>query len=291
MDYFREWAGEIATSYLQAGAMPTHTLSKIAQQEDLTPHHIEVLAAEANKEIHRQKFAGVEEKYFAADFPLADAREAIRSLQADGGKEKIAMEMPEPSFKSRGADPFDLFGIKEEPLDKTAHLRHELKGAYEKCAQLDQKLRDHLEMTKAAALAAETTFIKQARQYVVGGVGTSAERLRSLGRLDQFLKSASMECARPLLAKVAYVLGREGLIEPQSVKPVCDYFLAKTADMKAPAELISEWLPAQIVNGNHPLYITLKTFRDQNEALELGQDRHKLVEDRLQILKQKVRAL
>ena len=104
ISYFREWAGEIASSYLNSGVAPTDSLAKIASAEELTPHHIEVLACEANKEIHKHKYAAAQDKYFAADFPLADAKSVISQLQADGGEVKVSAELPAPVVQKQELD-------------------------------------------------------------------------------------------------------------------------------------------------------------------------------------------
>jgi len=290
MDYFREWAGEIANSYLSGGVNPTQTLCKIASQEELTPHQIEVLAAETNKEIHRIKYASAKDKYFAADFPLANAKEAISSLQADGGSVKVASAMPAPAVKDAGPTVFDMFKVKPEPIDKTASVRHQLKVASIRGELLEQKASDKLTLSKYASEAAENAFIKQARQVVLGGTNSS-ERLKLLGAVSHFAKSAGLSRAgKKPLAKLAYVLGREGLLEPLHAELATGHFL-KAADLKAPEEMISPWLNSRVVNGNHPLYITLKTLSDrQNEVEELS-GQGKLIEDRLKIVRQKVRAL
>lgn len=290
MDHFREWAGGIASQFLKDGTLPTEALCKTAQAEDLTPDNINVLAAEINKEIHRQKFASMKDKYFAADFPLADAGEAIKRLQADGGSQKIASAMPEPVIRKPEADPFEAFGVKPEPQDKTASLKHELRHATQKCELIQSKLMDKIAVLKLQHESTAQTFTKQASQFIHQTAWSQTERLKALDSLHQFIKAAGMNFAAPLLQQVTERLGHSGYLSASQIKEASAE-LQKTADMKAPESLISPNLPAQIVNGNHPLYITLKTFRDQHNALTLNEDRLKLVQDKLRILKQKVRAL
>jgi hypothetical protein len=290
MEHFREWAGTIAGQYLNEGTLPTEALCKTAQSEDLTPDNINVLAAEINKEIHRQKFASMKDKYFAADFPLADASVAIKKLQADGGAEKIASVMPEPIFKKPELDPFEAFGTPPEVQDKTASVRHELKHAGEKLASMERMLLDKQTVLSMQMETTAARFLKQASQFVHETAWSQTERLIALEKLHTFIKSAGMSFAAPLLEKVAHTLGHGGWLSTKQVEAAASE-LRKTADIKAPECLISDTLPAQIVNGNHPLYITLKTFRDQHNALNLTNQQLKLTEDRLHILKQKVRAL
>jgi len=291
MEHFREWAGAIANSYLTAGTPPTESLMKIAQTEELTPHQIEVLAGETNKTIHQYKYAKAEDKYFAADFPLADAKLAIGRLQADGGVLKVAVSVPEPQFQRDEFDPFAAFGVKEQTMDKTASVKRELKVASIKTASLREKIQDREIMAKFASESAEKAFIKEARQTVLSA-DTSLERMKQLGNVDHFVKRAGMVASsRKPLAKLAYVLGQEGLLFPQHAQRAVSYFMSKNADQKAPQDLISEWLDCKVINGQHPLYITLKTFQDASHERDLHEERHSLVDDRLRVVHQKIRAL
>jgi len=289
MGYFNEWAGQIANSYFNSGVPPTETLCKIAQQEELTPHQVAVLAAEANKEIHKHKYAAVKDKYHAADFPLADAKAALGHLQGDGGQVKIAEVMGEPVFADRSPDMHAMWGVKPEEFDKTASVKTHLKHASVHGELLKQKSADELIMTKHAESTAEAAFVKMARQLVLEGENASA-RMKIIGKIDSFIKSAGMPIGRRALAKVAFVLGKEGLLNPPQTKTAIEY-LVKEADQTAPEELISKWLPAQIINGEHPLYISLKTFDDCHNRHEECGKKDKIVQDQLAVIKQKVREL
>ena len=288
MQDYREWAGEIANSYFNAAAIPTDTLTKIARSAELTPHQINILATEANKLIHTTKYASAENKYFAAEFPLADAKAAIAALQISG-EVKTAAAFQEPIIADNGPDVYDMFGIKPEELDKTASVKYQLKVAEQKATLLSEKLNDKIFETKTAAESARFDFIKQARQFLIDE-SSSLSRMKILGVLDHFVKSAGVPVGKSLLAKVAYVLEREGKLEPKHAKVASEYF-KKEADQTVPQEMISENLPANIVNGEHPLYITLKTVGDHEADLLRYEQEGVLVQDKLRLLGQKIRAL
>lgn len=289
MESIREWAGEIASSYLKVGAEPTQSLQKIAQSESLTPDQVQVLAAEANKAIHNAKYASVEEKYHAADFPLADAAKAIQMLQLDGGKVKVAMELPPPKLPE--IDFHEMFGVKPEEFDKTASVVHELKTAAVRADLLLQKIADQVEIATHKKQASEREFIKTARAHLLEEGGSSA-RMKMLGTLAHLVKTAGYDAiGNKALAKLAALLGKEGKLEPKHAKAAIDYFLSKEADQKAPQELISENLQARVINGQHPLYIRLKTIADNEAHLLRFEQERDLVQDKVRILKQKIRAL
>lgn len=292
MDHYREWANATASSYLSSGEDPTDRLCKIAQQESLVPHQIHTLAAEINKSLHQRKYASAENKYHAADFPLADAREAVNRVQLDGGQTKLAVEMKPPVFEDNSPDMYEMFGVKPEEMDKTASIRHELKGALEKTALLREKLADKMRVGGIEADTLEFRFIKTARQHVLANSMNPPERLEKLSELHQFAEaSGMMETAREPLAKLAYVLGKEGLLEKKAASELFSYWMTKEADQVAPEFLISDKLPGRIVNGQNPLYITLKTLEDKRCELKLHEDRYKIVDDKAKILAQKARAL
>lgn len=288
MDHYKEWAGEISSSYLNCGTPPTETLVKIAQTEDLKPHQVQLLAGEANKMIHAHKYANMQEKYFAADFPLADAKQAISCLQHD--TVKVASTFSEPKIPDEGPTPFDMFGVTLPEIDKTASVKHDLKVMLEKVAHFQDMASTQLIIASSKLQSNEHAFIKEARQFTLDD-SNSSERMKTISGLGQFVKAAKLETTgNRLLAKLAYVLGKEGKLEPQHAKQALDYF-TKKADQKAPESLISDTLPCQIVNGQHPLYISLKTIAD-NEAEVARWSRDSLIaDDKVKILKQKIRAL
>ena len=291
MDHARELANEISNTYFKAGIEPTETLMKIAQSEELTPDQIKLVATEANKLIHTHKYASTDDKYFAAEFPLADSKAAISQLQLDGDQVKVSAKFDEPKISFEGPDPFEMFGIKEEEFDKTAEVRGSLKKASYRNQLLNQKLEDKVFLLKEAEHSTERAFIKQARQLVLGGFG-SKERMNILGFLDHFVKESSFTRSRPSLAKLAYVLGQEGLIEPRQTKAAMEY-LTKEGDQKAPDEWISDKLKdqAQVINGEHPLYITLKTFDETAAHRSKYEERFNIVKDTGKEITQRIRAL
>lgn len=293
MSHFREWANSAASNYMGGGDDPTETLCKVARQENLVPHQIHTLAAEINKTLHQKKYASEQNKYHAADFPLANAREAVSRLQADGGEVKLAMQLEEPKFSDPMPDPYAMFGVKPEgEIDKTASIKHELKGSIEKTANLREKLADAMRIGAMEADALELQFIKTARQHVLANSMSSDDRMQRLGELNHFFKEGGLQGRSQVpLAKLAYVLGREGLLEKADASKAFSFWMDKKADQEAPEEWISPLLKARVVNGQNPLYITLKTYDDKCRALDIHKDRYQLVDDRLKIMRQKVRAL
>jgi hypothetical protein len=293
MGSIRNWAAEVCSSHLGEGKDPTACLTKIAHENNLTTHQVEVLAGEINKVIHTAKFASVEEKYHAADFPLADSRKAIEELQL-APEEKVASvggwDIPDP-IVNRSIDYDAAFGVGPEEMSKTASERILDKKQLDAATVQMRKISQEIYETEQMKLASEARFIKEARQYVLDGADKD-ERISKLCELDHMSKCASVEkaAAKPL-AKLARVLAAEHLIPQAAGKTAATYFLSKLADEKAPLNLISPYLKARVVNGNHPLIVSIKTHSDACDKERELIERSKLIKDRLELCDQKVRAL
>lgn len=288
METFREWAGAIANGYFTCGTPPTELLCKIASTEELTPHQVEVLAGEVNKAIHTVKHASAKDKYLAADFPLADSKEALKSLQGNSGMiGKFAVEIPRPVCNDTGPDAYEMWGITPQALDKTASLRAEMNYASQKTAMLRSKLSDKALLSKYAAEKAEEVFIKEARQHVLEGQD-SEERLLKLAYIHEFTKLIDYPEAKPMLAKLAYVLGREGMLEPLAAK-IASECLSKGTNH--PLLKVAEHLLPKVARSGTTLEAALKTFRQHRATYQSCAERGVVVDDRLGELGQRLRVV
>jgi hypothetical protein len=294
MELIREWAHEASQAYLSSGIEPGFTIEKIASSEDLVPHQIQTLCAETNKLLHTQKYASETDKYHAANFPHADAAGIISKLQISdtvkvGGLDSFKPDVSEDlSFEH-------FFGIEsgEQGQFKTASLKQEVHLKIEKLEDFEKKASlDYIEKT-SAQVSAENTFIKQALQ-MINVDDNETQRLDTIGQIFVFSKQAGFESkAKELLTKVAHIVNMSGLISKQNLDEVSNFFMSKEADCKAPQSLISEKLlgHVQIVNGDHPLYITLQTINKAEAEAMKSREYALIAQDNLKILKQKIRAL
>lgn len=293
MDMIREWAHEATNTYLTTGVEPSFTIEKIASSEELLPHQIQTLCAEANKLIHTQKYASETDKYHAANFPHADASRIIDALKVSDQVKIGSME----SFQPDVSDELDLssyFGIDEgQGHTKSASLKQEASTAVEKLEDFVKKASlDEIEQ-QSKLESSQNSFVKQAVQ-MLNVCDNESSRLSTLGQIFLFTKSAGFETkGKDLLNKVAHVISYNGLISKESLEDLTKFFMSKEADCKAPQSLISDELlgKVQIVNGDHPLYITLETINKYDSELAKTRDYSNIAQDKLKILKQKIRAL
>jgi hypothetical protein len=292
MEIIKGWASDACSKHVADGADPTAMLTKLASDNSLTPHQIEVVAGEINRAIHTVKYAAETDKYNAAGFPLADAKVVVQSLQA-GGETKVASAgyaFVDP-IVDNGMDYHSAFGIQVEAMDKTAATKCATKAMYEKVASEARQQSDKVFMAEQEKFASEAAYIKTARQYILEGFNPQ-ERFVKLCEVEHSAHCANMlaSAGKPL-AKVAHSLGAEGFLLPKQAEGAIEHFLNKTADEKAPEELISPFLQARVVNGNHPLIITLKTYANACEREQQERGRDNLIKDKLGIMAQKIRAL
>ena len=299
----KNWAAGVRDQHLSDGTDPTELLVKISQQQNLTPHQVGVLAGEINKVIHTAKYASAEDKYHAANFPLADASKALAALQIPHESEKFAFEIPDPKF-TQEIDYDAAFGVSKEASEeaiqeKTAaqessFFRHDLKTAQMKLARAKQEQDRVAFMTKVSRDEAENDFIKKAHDEVLRGYGQEG-RIQNLGTIAHAANCAGLgEVASRPLAKLALALGESGYLDQDKADEISHYLMStmeKKADVIAPEHMISEFMNAKVVNGNHPLLISLKTFKDYDERAMDEANRKRMIDDRHLIFSQKVRAL
>lgn len=271
--------------YFEKKASLNDSLKKLASSEHLTPVQVQYVAAEANKGVW-QKLFGMD-KTASYDFPLADAQTIIESLALKHEAPKVDLDAEDylapPATKLASFDPFKAIGVVSENLEKTAsaeakkHVKRELEYKYEKLAHVREEILTKQYECGTRVDNAEREFVKAAREMVLEQ--PLDERGAAFAKIASFVHgvTGNVEYKVNLMRKLAHVLTAQGLV--------------KKADMKAPEEYISESLPAQIVNGVHPLYITIKTVLDgRDEYRSLG-DRYEIVDGSLPVIKEKIRAL
>lgn len=293
MDMVREWAHEASQAYLGSGIEPGFTIEKIASSEDLLPHQIQLLCTETNKLLHTHKYASEADKYHAANFPHADFTKVVENLKITENVKTGSLVECEPVF-TKELDLEQYFGVDEgQGQTKTASLKQEVGLKIEKLANFE-KTASMIEIETMTALSnAENHFIKQSMHYV-NSCDNEADRVNMIGQIYAMSKSAGFEVnGKRLLNKVAHVASFAGLISNEKLQETSNFFLSKEADCKAPESLISENLLGQvrIVNGSHPLYITLQTVNNKETELAKTREYATIAQDQLRILRQKIRAL
>lgn len=270
-----------ADAYLKKGTALNESLKKTASQEGLATHHVEYIAAEANKMVwaHNYKL----DKKAAYDFPLADPKSIVDASQVKE-VEKVATAgldyaLPPSSGMSKTASDGQVYGTfhnAENDSVSRRQLKQDLQNRYEKIAAAKDDMEVRILTKQATIDRLKTKFIKEARVLIMETPFT--DRADAMDKIAEFVRGAGeIELGRELMRKLASKISRDGLI--------------KEADMKAPEEYISETLPARIINGNHSLYITIDTIV-KNQCQVLGMQKDFIIADHtLPQLKEKIRGL
>lgn len=274
-------------NYLSENKKPLNeSLKKIASSEELTPVQVQYVAAEANRGVW-QKLFGMD-KAASYDFPMADVSVILEGLSVKHASAVVDMDnedymAPPLSEKVASFDPFAALGIVQADFAKTASaearkdVKRQLEYRYQKLAQVKEDIYVKQMELGTAIDNAEREFVKQARELIMQQ--PLHERAEAFAKIATFVSGVE---GKPqykvnLLRKFAHVLQGQGLI--------------KKADLKAPEAYINENTTAQIVNGRHQLYFTVKTIMDNYDQHLHLHDRQCIVDGSLPVIEEKIREL
>jgi len=260
------------------------TLKKVASQEGLNPHQIEYVVAEANKKVWSSLYAM--DKTASYDFPLADMKSILKDLQITHTKvaqvEDIDLDyLSAPrSTKLASFDPLKELGFIPEEIEKSAYARKEVKkqlqNRFEKLSMAKEEIERLIIVNTTELENLELQFVKTARALIMEEA--LEDRPQAMEKIAEFLAGCGdVDQGRSLIKKLSHVLKRQGLM--------------KEADLKAPEQYISNKTPARIVNGEHALYITIKTIFDKKDYASNLNHRYEIVDSSLPVIKEKIREL
>lgn len=287
LDLVNDWAKEAAAAFLGSDKAPlNHTIQKIAQVEQLTPEMINLLCQETNKTVHGRLFKTAEDKY--VNFELANASGIVGDMDKTAS---VKSDQEQNLDQDYGLAPDEKFSH-DFAFSKTAgHVgyepsqKHKNTAALEKLAFNKKLIEDDHFVTCSQIKSLEKAFVKTARNQIM--VHPLTDREGQLPYVAKFCKEAGLDTksSENLMHLLGTVMIRQGLLE-------------KTADLKVGPELISDNLNARIVNGNHPLFITVKTLVDKNRRKEALENEHNIIKTKIDcwkgegaILGQKVKVL
>jgi hypothetical protein len=266
LDLIQDFAKQAASAYLGHGQIPLNqTISKIASVEKLNPDQVGLVCQEANKLVHTQLFKTAEDKY--TEFELAKPEEIVSSLE---GAEKTA-SISVDDYAIRPNENFNEFSITKTAGHNGLYIPESVKkkATLEKLAFEQQQIEDAYIQKNTELKELERKFVKIARDELTPY--RIDERRKHFSALASFCKSAgvSEDTTKRLMGLLDTVMVRQGLLE-------------KTADVKADPELISDNLDARIINGNHPLYIVVKTIPEVEDKKKLYQERYNWIQEQVQ---------
>lgn len=282
-EVLNQYAKLAAEGYLTQKTSLNDSLTKVAKDESLEPHQVEYVASQTNHAVWERLYAL--NKKASYDFPIADANAVINKLQIQPSKGVIKQAsldyMSAPSRESNGFVEKTAY-VNLDSLDKSDASRRSLKAELVQRFEKVSTVKEDFEM-KMYALGAKfdegiKTFVKEARTMIMDK--PFEHRGIAMDKIGEFVKAACEEdtsLGKMIMMKLSAVLAGQGLI--------------KKADLKAPEEYISQNMPAQIVNGRHALYITIKTLKDIRQTYDPLHRGYEICDSSLPVLKEKIRAL
>jgi hypothetical protein len=267
LDILQEFAKQAAHAYLSMEKVALNdSISKIAQVETLSPNEIAIICQESNKLVHTELFKEGSDKYTI--FDLAKPEQIISGLEA-GEKTASAKVDDYSNPPSKGEDDFVVCKTAgHSGFCKTASTQK--KEKLEKLAAERQRIKDDYYGINTELENLETKFVKIARNMLLPY--NIDERQKYFPAIYSFCKKSgvSNKTSQRLVSLLSQVMEKQGLLN-------------KVADMKAGDDLISDNLNARVINGDHPLYVVVKTIPEVEDKKKLYQERHNIIQERINV--------
>lgn len=270
------WA-KIASKRFVENSIPLNdSITKIAQENDLTPHHIERVCEMANLNTHTALMPNEPEKRASFGFPLADAK----CIRIALGPKKPGATMssdyagPPKGTPSSGPSMADLFGVSGKghngfavPEKKKVIIMIQKKAAER------QRTHDSLLKTAMQCETAEKQFHKAAQQAVIQG--------SSLQDIHTVACHAGLgDVSGEVLQKTARLMKTQFLMGD----------MEKVA-FEAPEELIDRDVPVRVINGRNPIIGSLKALKEYQNNAYCIRDGLMGLDQELEVLRTKLKEL
>ena len=267
LDVLQEFAKQAAHAYMASEQTPLNdSIRKIAFSEKLSPEHVAIVCQEANKLVHTHLFKTAEDKYTV--FDLAKPEDIISGLE---GETKTASFEVDDYANPPSTVTSDFTVCKtagHTGFCKTAET--EKKEKLEKLAFEQEQIKDNYYQVNTELELLENKFVKMARDMLLPY--RFDQRRDQYPMISAFCKKAGVNngTTERLMGLLDKVMERQGLVE-------------KSADVKADPDLISENLNVRIINGDHPLYIVVKTIPEVEDKKKLYQERYNLIQEKVNV--------
>lgn len=268
---------KVASNKFLSGKTPLNqSIQKLAEENGLNVHQVARVAEMANHETHAALWGSETDKTKVA-FEVADpkkiaVKEAPKESPADAGRGR---EMPRKI--DRGPSTAEMFGVKPGDVHHGMGDLPDKKKVViiiEKTASAKTIAKDDLIKIAMMNEHEEKTLAKLVKQAYLGH-GVKLPEIYAYACAEGY-----GEVAREYLPKIAEQLQRElGRAE-----------LSKLA-WKAPEELIDYDAPLTVINGAHPILISLDTLLKYRNDVQQFTGRMSRINDDVTILGERLREL
>lgn len=276
-------AKSAAKQYLDNATPLNATIQKIAEENDLNSNQIERVCEMANIATHQGLWSKTAQKDKVA-FPLADAKvvlaacgcphESPGSMDSDYAGPPKGLPIAGPTLAGlMGVDP----GAGHNGLFEDSP-RQKIVIVLQKKAAARKEWQDALVLAGAELETMEKKAFNAVKQTVLGGATFRQlfEAASGVG-LDKIARELLPKFEEKLIADTHGDVHRR---------------LVKHAISKAPDDLISSNMGnATIINGAHPVLVSLDTIQRKNGEIRNGLQHLLRIDDEVKILNQKLREL
>lgn len=284
---YAEWAQEAVAGFLENGTSLNESISKIANENTLTPAQVRQVCQQANVAAYEHVFTGAEDKADAV-FNLADAKTIAMAISET---EKVAgdnrshsdyyLEPPKPKLNIDINREFGVDQISNEH-EVQSHVR-DLEMLVENVKLACDEIRAKQHDNQMAIVTSRRALQHEIEQSIL--VSDSPDRIGvirkiahavNLGTEDRVRQTAFAE-----LAKIAENLVKKGvfgaLAQFQAEQEGTDQVRSQIAELSKSAEAVQPDLisnsqltgsegalsKVKIVNGNHPILVGINQLVNQ----------------------------
>jgi hypothetical protein len=256
---FVEWGHVASKEFLENGTSMNLTILKTAEANDLLPTQIQRICEVANHQTYAQLFKTATDKTF--QFEVADPSKIITTLDAE--QEKVAHDYFVGPKKHERIDVNKIFGVSS--ISNEPAVEEKLKQAsiaLQKLAAAKEELNSRQIVLRGKISVEEDHFYKMAKQMVLNGtpleeIWTATRKLGDEDRIAQiFVKTAEQMVKEGIFgAKLQYLMKKHGeAVDPELISPQL--------------KNMSEPIGVQVVNGSHPIVVSLNTLANYQTEFE-----------------------
>ena len=277
---FVEWGHIASKDFLENGMSMNASILKLAEVNDLLPTQIQRICEVANHSTYAQLFKSAQDKTFT--FEVADPNKIVSALDSDQ-QEKVASDYFSAPKKTTSVDVNKIFGISE--ISNAPEVEEGVKVAnqvIQKIESAKEEINSRQVMLNHKIESENENFYKLAKQMVLTGtpleeIWTATRKLGDEDRIAQiFVKTAERMVEEGVLgAKLQYLMKKHGEAVDESL-------------ISPRLKNMSEPIGVQIINGSHPIVVSLNTLANYQADYESNNRAGKTLDEKLVYVRNRI---
>jgi len=276
---FVEWGHIVSKDFIENGMSMNTSILKLAEVNDLMPTQIQRVCEVANHSTYAQLFKSAQDKTFT--FEVADPNKIVSALDSDQ-HEKVASDYFTAPKKST-IDVNKIFGVSE--IGNVPEVEEGIKIAnqvIQKIESAKEEISSRQVMLNHKIEAENENFYKLAKEMVLTGatlddLWTATRNLGDENRIALiFVKTAERMVNEGVLgAKLQYLMKKHGeAVDEALISP-------KLKNMSEP-------IGVQVINGSHPIVVSLNTLANYQADYESNNRAGKTLDEKLVYVRNRI---